>query len=347
MLTEDCNLRLDIEDTGVGDSEPLRGMVSVEVENEVDCDGLTITRHWRSEGAGITDEGGRAEQTLFEGTWKPGETHEYSFAMELPPGPYTDEGEIVSLKWHLIAEADIPWAIDPSAETSFRLEPGGRDRYIAGESPASIIDPRQPDAETAASFSVLACWVSIGMGGVLFVAAFVALGPAVDGLLAPTVFGLSSLMLVGLGLKARSLGMQNARAEHILGDVEFDTSTQRIEAGETLTVDVDIRPPESVELEELTFGIGARERARRTSDDMVGKRHRRYHERLSPDQSLPTTLSPGQWHTFSTDIEVPDDAGYTYQTENNSLEWLAGVEIEPAADVTWSITVPLLVRPRT
>ena len=114
--------RLDRADRRYRIGEVVAGRVEVRVDADCTCNGLEVTRLWATHGKGNRAQGAEESQTLFTGTWRAGETHDYEFRFTIPPGPLTYHGEYLNVDHYIQATADIPWAFDPSAEEEL-LEP--------------------------------------------------------------------------------------------------------------------------------------------------------------------------------------------------------------------------------
>ena len=121
-----CDLKVVVDrpDKKYKFGETVTGVVEVRVNKECRCRKLTLTREWRTHGRGNRVSGDKKDTILYEGTWSPGEEISYSFEIDLPNGPTTYHGHYLNVDWYIKARADIPWAIDPKAETEVLLDPG-------------------------------------------------------------------------------------------------------------------------------------------------------------------------------------------------------------------------------
>src|SRR5574341_390894 len=118
----DLSLRLEKPDPTYRCGEAIRGEVTVVVDEPCRCKGLTVASQWRTHGRGNQREGEPAKVVLFAGEWSPGE-HRYTFEFTAPPGPATYHGTVLNVDHYLTARADLPWSLDPKAETEFLLLP--------------------------------------------------------------------------------------------------------------------------------------------------------------------------------------------------------------------------------
>lgn len=84
---------------------------------------LTVTVHALVHGSGDSEQ-----VVAFSGVVHPGpiDRPEVPFGCELPArGPVSHQGRYVKIDWEVVAELDIPWAIDPKRTLPFTLVPRG------------------------------------------------------------------------------------------------------------------------------------------------------------------------------------------------------------------------------
>ena len=123
-----CHIWIEIDDPDrvyhPGDTVGAR--VHVDVDEDVTCDGLEVTRQWSTHGRGNAEAGDTRFKRLFSGEWKAGTTHSYRVEFVIPNGPYSYHGHYLNVDWYVRARADIPWAFDPKAEADFFGSAGQR-----------------------------------------------------------------------------------------------------------------------------------------------------------------------------------------------------------------------------
>jgi hypothetical protein len=346
MLDNKCDLQVDLEEAILESSDTLRGTVSVEVADEVHCDGLVLERRFETDGSGDTDEGGFAHDTLCEGTWKPGETYEYTFEMELPPGPYSYNGEEFDLQWRVEARADIPWALDPSETAEFHLEPGGEPDYEAVELATDEAVDEDVPVQTGQGFMRFAGGAMIAVG--LFMLGAAVLGAQPDEYFLMGFFGVLGLLFTAGGYQMFSLGTRNRRAQGVVGEVEFDVSPPQVTPGDAIYCEIRLNPPNPVELQGVDFTLVNRERSTESNPNSNSST---FHQtRLdSYETTLPeskgATLEAGREATFETTFELPSYAEYSVDTGKNEVQWAAGGCVRLPDASNWSGTLSVVVRP--
>ena len=120
-----CTLNLLVKD---GDrplhaGDELEGEVTIELTRAGRCDGLRVELLVRALGKGNTSERALTVVPLFVGEWAPGAPLRYPFRLTIPPAPPPMEGELMTVSHVLRAVAEVPWAIDPTAEHPLTLVP--------------------------------------------------------------------------------------------------------------------------------------------------------------------------------------------------------------------------------
>src|SRR3712207_5153293 len=91
----------------------VRGSIRVTADADVSCKHLWARLQWHTEGRGDRDEGGVAEQDLFQGKLPARVPTSYDFAFTLPHEPWSYAGHLVSVVWEIAVSLDVPWGVDP------------------------------------------------------------------------------------------------------------------------------------------------------------------------------------------------------------------------------------------
>ena len=132
-----CTLTLSLKDGGrpLHAGDVIEGVVEVQVDRAVRCDGLRVELLVRALGKGNTSERTLEITPLFVGDWAPGNTLRYPFEMTIPPAPPPMEGGLMAVTHLLRAVADVPWAIDPKDEQPIALVPSPEWQSTAARMP--------------------------------------------------------------------------------------------------------------------------------------------------------------------------------------------------------------------
>lgn len=342
MLSDDCDVRLEVDGDSppvFTDSDTVTGTVYVEVGEEVTCNGLVLIQTWGTHGRGNRDTGVGNRTGLFQGTWQPGETYEYPFEMDLPPGPYTYRGYYVNVDWRLEVNADIPWSLDPSDEREFVLEPGASEGYDLGKPDRRAYIEDQPDDHES----------GVGLG-IFFSLIFLVPGIFVA-ILGATTHASAFALLFGLAFAAVGgyllyMTVRNYFAEMQLGDVRVETSPDTVSPGDELRCRFAMEPNREVAIERAHAQIDCVEKA--TSGH--GTDSTTYTQTLHTFQDIPeasrnTTLRKGESTEFRASLPIPESAPCTFEADDNRVYWRITFTVEIPSWPDWSLQRKILVRP--
>src|SRR5690554_6767376 len=156
-----CAINIELESSSARytPGQVIRGVVTVAVDSDVKCNGLSVDLVWRTHGRGNRCSQIATGLILFEGQWTAGQEISYPFELTLPNGPMSYHGHYLNVDWYVLARADIPWAIDPKAEQEILLEPGAQFEpmtYIGVVDGADdISDKRQANNGVPSKFVIL------------------------------------------------------------------------------------------------------------------------------------------------------------------------------------------------
>jgi hypothetical protein len=361
-----CELKIVLDDdrTAFRGGETVSGVVEVRTDAEVRCKALTVDCHWQTHGKGTRVRGDSRETTLFQGTWRADTRQQYAFSFQLPHGPFTYQGYYLNLAWFIRARADIPWALDPKAETEIAVtaDPTVEPQWsnlvasvtdLPGALRDRILDPVEASGPPAQASKV---------GNLLGIGCLAVFAIPVFGLIAVSVYQgvqlaqgkadpLEALIWIGVTLVLVS-GMargpikwlRNRWAKKRLGDITFDVEPLMLRAGESLSVRVGCRPAKSTVLQRALVRLEAEERVTSGSGtNRKTSRRRVYeHEELLPlDRALPAGLP------FQHDIELrlPADAASSFIARDNRLDWTVTLDLDIPRWPDWSGERAILVHP--
>lgn len=333
-----CELKIVLErsDRTCAVGEKVSGTIQVRAESDCECRKLTLTRQWRIDGKGHKDAGKKEEQVIFQGgSWRGGESASYPFAFDAPPGPLTYAGEIVKIRWHLRASADIPGALDPHDEEELVL--------VAGKSSGEIdLGPKfrpakVPEIDPVATLGIYR-WM---MGPIFFVFGVLM---AQDSIRNPkghwilsTLFGAFLGLIGGANLLS---GIRQLLASWKLGRVSVEVSPSSVRPGESLTCTVRLNPRTAMDLTEATATLQARE---------VSSYGKNSYKHTAREVSVPLAsgraLAAGESVVLQVPVPVPADAPSTFVTTWNAVHWLVEIRLSPAGFAKWERYFPVTVRP--
>jgi hypothetical protein len=117
------SIELDRADGQYHAGETLRGVVIFHPEGDRLCRALEARVICRTSGEGNRDEIGPPGCLRFEAQDEHQQTLRLSFSFDLPRGPVSYDGRIVSVGWLVQARADLAWTRDPMAALPFTMLP--------------------------------------------------------------------------------------------------------------------------------------------------------------------------------------------------------------------------------
>lgn len=339
-MLNNCDIRIELDDPHrtyeAGDT--ITGTVHVEVNKDCQCDDLLLLLEWHTHGRGNTVEHRVGQQSLFRGEWAAREHHEYDFETTLPPGPYTYHGEYLNVDWRLSATADIPWAMDPSAEQELLLEPSGtEDRFQLGDKDVAERALSSGDDDQAIS------WGGLVFGGIFLVVGLFIFYQAV--ISRAWVMGGFSMLFMAPGGFFVYHSIRNALAQRRLGTVDVAMDATEASPGERLRCRVSMEPPGTVDLNEITVRLHGYERVVSGHGTSKTTYTQTVHDETTTIQSSKQATIRGGIRTFKADVPIPDSAPFSFHASYNELKWDVEVHIDVPNWPDWSHTEPLTVRP--
>jgi hypothetical protein len=320
-----CRLSLRFENPGVpvpaGDE--IRGIVTVEADDDVTADALIVECRTRASGWGNTNVTSAGKDVIASGVRvSAGTSEEFPFAVRAPDGPLTFSGQLIQLDQLVRARADIAWTIDPKFEERYELarpaRPVGSDRAPY----TRIVRARRS-------------WNRLRIGTLIVVGLALWLLPFPYSLLGAAV-GLGLALLVG----------KNVIAARKLGDIAVALGATRVCAGEVVPVTIVIRPPEAVTIDRIVATIDCRESATRGSGS---DRQTKSEELLSEETVLVDggMLDPREPFTAETSVPIPVSDACSVSMGSNSITWKLTLRVAVPGWPDWTLSRELEVVPAT
>lgn len=341
MATCDIDIELDRDDPVYTPDETVTGRVVVEVGEDLECRELRLEREWRAHGYGDTASRPEQVETLFSGQWRAGQTLEYPFEVELPPGPCTYHGEHLNVDWRLRAEADVGALFDPEAEASLTLEPGGSEEYVVGDGDvASLRDGRRSDDDTVS-------WIMFLLGvGAVGIGVYVPVAYALEGRPVPLWGQLGFLAWDGFAIWLIYRSVRNYFAEKRLGDIDVDLSSFEVAPGEEIECRVRLPADADARVDGVSCELKGREEVVAGSGDNKSEKHHVVHsETAVPDGAEDLDLSEAGATELVAGLRIPESAPFTIQAPDKKLVWVVEVRIDLPLWPDWVHEEPLVVRP--
>jgi hypothetical protein len=121
--------RWDVPGMGLGQpplfdpGSTLEGTVTITPQADLNCNGVKVRLEWHTEGQGDRDQQKADEVIVFQGVLAGGQPAVFSFRLSLPDQPWSYSGFYINILWDLVADIDLPIAINPKSRLPITLRP--------------------------------------------------------------------------------------------------------------------------------------------------------------------------------------------------------------------------------
>jgi len=304
----DCDLSIELDDPDQVHSEQgtVSGTVHVHARSEVRCKGLTVSSTWKTHGRGNVTTGTAGELVVFEGQWSAGETAQYRFELPVNPWPPSYHGHLMNVDHYVEARADVPWAFDPKASTSFLVIPDRHDFQ------AQTLATKPRNVKQAGPFATAVIVIVLLVIGGMFL------------LLSPFFL----ILMVPVGLIGGLIYLfKKVLPRWVLGHVDLQWQGDTFHRGETVHGRLMIRPKKEVQIQEIRVELQGMERCVSGSGT---NRTTHTHTFLT----VPRAVSPAARlrahteHLFDCSFEIPDDAPLSIDLSDNEVLWKRTVRVD-------------------
>ena len=320
MAKCDLSIKLDQPDALHEGGGTVTGVVRVVADADVKCTGLEVQTGWRTHGRGNVASGTAGATTLFSGEWKAGETSEYRF--ELPDRTLAADLSRSLLERRSLRRCSrkIPWGFDPKASVPFMMRPY---RGRSGEArQGRDADERRGGSHRRIHHGRFSDRLSVGLA---------VAGP----------FSLIFLLFPLIGFVFWFI--RKFLPRWMLGEVSaFPVET--ISPGESVQGELTIEPKKSVSINGITLLFQAREQCVSGSGSNRTTHKHSFFEQTEVLQDA-TTLAAGVKHRFPISLELPSDAPYSLDLDDNKLIWSATLRVDIPRWPDWVSEIPLTVAP--
>ena len=302
----------------------ITGVVRVDVDRDIHCNGLELTSGWRTHGRGNVASEKAAVITVFEGDWQAGQKPEYRFELPIAGWPPSYHGHLLNIDHYIDARARISWSFDPKASVPFLVRPTDPNAAVAA--PSNVIELKGIWAGVAAT--------GCGIFFVVFLFMVFSIGPfALVFLIAPLFGGAFWFFRFFL-------------PKWLLGEIVCDLEQTEVAPGDQVSGKLSIRPRRNVSINGIELKLEAREQVVSGSGS-----NRTTHKHVLFDQSYSlqdaSTLTAATQHEFPLLVNVPADAPYSISLSDNSLVWAANLRVDIPRWPDWVKSLPMKVLPTT
>lgn len=358
-----CDLSIEfdgnIREYAIGDI--VRGRVKVRANSSFTCNGLILTGFWRAHGHGNRATEDCHEEVLFRGEFSAGQNETYSFHFEVPPGPLTYHGHYLNVDWYVGVTADIPWALDPSAEEDFIVFRTEDDDTVISLGEYGLVPELDKHLGFSASsidtfrthrIEVVEGGQNLGNMGPLIAGIVLAVGllfSCIFGSVLINDFGPFALLFSVLPLAMTSMVafflIRNTLAERKLGKVDVKLQPSALFApGRRGDVEVSFCPTAPASLNKVTATLKGQERVIRGSgSNRTTHTHILYEQEFTLCEARALTV--GDPVKLQANFELPDDAAYSFKASDNYLEWSMAIHIDIPSWPDWNENHTFVVYP--
>lgn len=305
-----CQVRIEIPgDEGfVRPGSELDVIVHVSCDSTMPCDGLSLTRRWRTHGIGNPERGSQRTVELFRGTWEPGE-YAYPAKVPFPPRPTSYHGKSINLDWYLKAQASVPAKGEGEAEIMLLVvDPAPPKPYTAPDHWA----PKPVKLTTNTGASVILSMLAVP------VAFFLIFGAGPGG----------KLLLIPLAILLFVAHKSLKGAATALGEAALDVHPKVIQPGEELHVMLEFRPEMDLRIEHVRLTLAAEEKAISGS----GTNTVTYRERIFDLEEVfgkNISVSPTEHFAEEVKFRLPVTAPCTMVADDNVTKTVLSLQIKP------------------
>jgi len=316
-----CDLRVvfDRTDRTYVGGEEVSGTVHVDVNKDVECNGILVERFWQTHGRGNTATGPKESHVLYKGPLRAGQTLSYPFRFKNPGGPPTYHGHYLNVDHYIHLRVDVPWAIDPKLKEDYLLLPGPR--------PYGNL-PGRRGLSPGVKSGVAAMGAPLGI--VIIVAGL--------------FFFPCGLIAVPFGLAVVFFSMRKLLAEKKLGKVHVTWGSPHVLPGRQLPVQVAFTPRNSSRLNKITAELVCKEVCVSGSGTNRTTHTHKLHQRtviLAPECEV-AAFRPLRVEGV---VPIPETEAFSFHASDNSLVWELEVRIDIPLWPDWTEKRALVVRP--
>jgi hypothetical protein len=317
--------------------QELRGTLTVETEEELTFLLFLVQLRWGTKGKGNSVSGmGSSVELARDGRWMPGTSKSFPFSLQVPWGPLSYQGEILTVEWELESrlERSFP-AKDFQERTPVRVVAAPRmPHFDLGPTP-------QKERELRASKKGFAgLWLAFGvilmLGGIVFGAA---VGWEVEG---ARGYALLAVLAVGFFMAIRGFWGRLGRGK--LGEPTVKLSTRDLRLGEEIQFELVIRPRRKAELRSLNAILECEERVTHGHGQ-----YQTHHRRTVFEEKVvlaePRVIRPQRGLRKQGALTIPGDGPVTFGAPSNRVVWWLRFEADIVGWPDWKDPLLLTVRP--
>lgn len=322
-----CDLSIELDDPksvhpGGG---KITGVVRVVVDKNVSTKGLVITSGWATHGRGNVASGETASETLFTGDWRAGDKLEYRFELPIGNWPPSYHGNYLNIDHYINVRAKIPWGFDPKASQAFLMRPTG------GAETAVITKNVH---ELSGKIGCIVFSIISAIFATIFVTVLGAVG------FSPFMLFFAIIPLIGFVV----FFVKVLLPKYLLGDVQCHLEPEQVSPGDDVRGELVITPRKNVNINAIKMTFKASEKVISGSGSNRTTHTNVFFEKETTLQGE-GVLQAGQTHRIDLNVQLPDDAPYSIDLDDNDLIWSTFLRIDIPRWPDWTKDLPIKVVP--
>lgn len=315
----DIVIRFDRPDRQYRGGDLVRGTVQITVNQDVRCNGITLTHFWKTHGRGNSDRGPIETVMLAEaGQLTVGTQLQSPFEITAPCQPLSYHGENLNIDHYVKVDVDVPWAFNPKLEEEYLVVPG----QPPPESNLATTKQISSYAQLGDRLRSVPPQTKLVSGIILFI---VLMFCPFFWLIVPVLAIGVAVYLIRRQLLSRSLGR-----------VTLETPTDQVAPGALWPLTLDFTPPRDLTINGITAQLVGREVC--VSGSGTNRRthtHKLHEQTFSLSESA--QLTAGKPVNLQSSIPIPTTTAYTFNIgSDNRIEWEAKIRIDIPRRPDWT-----------
>ncbi len=312
-----CNIQISFDraDRTYRGGETVSGEVRISVNQDIRCNGIVLTRYWKTHGRGNTDHGEKHTFQLAEmAPLQAGEELRLPFEFQSELWPLTYHGDYIYLDHYVHVGVDVPWSIDPKQEEEFILLPGERPPEFTGER-GEVVEIEKPQAES---------------GGIAKIIGYSILAIILV-MLSIAFFMIIPFLLVGGG----GYWIWKKMIASRVGEVDLKIPHVVVGPAEQLPVELSFTAKKAFPINGIFVKVFAQESATSGSGTNKTTHHNTIHEEvhtLRPDGML----TAGEVVSENVLIDLPETSAWSLDEGSNEVKWQVEARIDIPRFPDWS-----------
>lgn len=316
MFAKKCDVKVQIDQNKVCCGDEISGKVVVVVMKSVECRGIYLKVKVTTKGRGDRNSFELRSDKVYEGFLNEGEEHTFDYKITVPDGDPTVYGNLINRIWLVVAEVDLKWAFDPSAETDFVVLPSKEraqlENRLTEVYDSSTVGDIAIGCFLFIFFSIVSVFSVVALESILESFSIMLSGEAVFGIISALII-LLIIWFVRYFTRKKNFGMLNISMPE---DIMF--------LGEKGEVKLILSPKSEWYSKSLTFTLFGEEWVQYTiGTDTRTVTEKLFEEVLYVEKNV--VLEAKKENLFLANFELPINKSPSMNYSNNKVKW--GIQV--------------------